>query len=147
MIANNRQTNTVSKSDAGRICWPAPIQNSYEDSVMGLDISHEAFSGAYSSFMMWRRHLVQTFTQLSIEEVWQNESVCPAALRPLIFHSDCEGDIELADLPALADALEALIPLLPQDEQTSRYCHQHRTRKFIKGCRLAIEEQENLEFH
>lgn len=66
----------------------------------------------------------------------------------LLNHSDCEGIIAAADCGPLADRLEGLLPLLP-DEDGGGHSGPWRgkTQRFIDGLRLAAARGEDVEFH
>ncbi|MFA5445481.1 MAG: hypothetical protein WC262_10980 [Bacteroidales bacterium] len=130
---------------------------------MGLDVSYDAWSGAYSCFMRFRialahaaglppLELMDGFFRgadkfdRNIKPDWYNDlPIMWDALRPdpiitLLNHSDCEDEIALADLPALRDRLCELKPLMPDDWH-------ERIDQFVRGCDEAIEQGESLEFH
>lgn len=66
----------------------------------------------------------------------------------LLSHSDCDGYIRPTDCARLADRLEELLPLLPEDEGPhARLGDRAKTQTFIDGCRAAADADEPLEFH
>jgi hypothetical protein len=90
---------------------------------------------------MWYRDL-EPFLPLS----W--ESLRPDPLHILLNHSDCDGDIAPEDCAALADRLEELLPLLPDEDDPGHignWCD--KTKRFRDGLRLAASRNEALEFH
>jgi len=69
-------------------------------------------------------------------------------LVPLLNHSDCEGSIASADCGPLADALESLLPKLPQGTGGGHIGDwQEKTQAFIDGLRRAAAAGEDVEFH
>ena len=76
------------------------------------------------------------------------ESLKPSALHELLAHSDCDGEIPPDRCGPIADALEALIPLLP-DENAGGHIGNWRakTQQFVDGLRLAAADGEPMDFH
>lgn len=133
---------------------------------MGLDTTHGCWNGPYSQFMRWRQWLnlfvmsergkagdeaAQKIanmgaTREAIEKAW-NEGHYEdqtAPINVLMNHSDCDGDIPAGICEPLADALEALLPHMPErgiyDEQRPA------TMRFINGLRLAASRGEDVRF-
>lgn len=122
---------------------------------MGLDVSHDAWRGAYSAFHRFRVRLAEVAGLPPLEEMqgftangkpWTD---CPPALKVLLHHSDCDGEIEVKDLIPLAEELERLAPLMGEDGDG----HIGRgggfagcALRFAKGCREAAAAGEPLEF-
>ncbi len=72
----------------------------------------------------------------------------PSPLHILLNHSDCEGEIAAADCTPIADALEALLANLPDEEGGGHIGNwRDTTKRFITGLRLAAQKNENVEFH
>lgn len=133
---------------------------------MGLDVTHDCWSGPYSQFMRWRcwlNHFIMKdrglagdkaalqisymgATKEAIERAWNeghyNDQSVP--INVLMAHSDCDGDIPAKMCGLLADALEALMPHMPQrgiyDEQRPA------TERFINGLRKAVGANEDVQF-
>jgi len=124
---------------------------------MGLDTTHDCWSGAYSSFNRWRTKLAEVagFGALrEYEGFTDNGKPWPKddPLTILLHHSDCEGSIKWEDCSALADALEGLMPALNRDAASDGYggvfdTHAQKAQKFIDGLRKAHELKEDVEFH
>jgi len=141
---------------------------------MGLWVSHECWTGAYSAFSRWRERLARTAGYTVAKVTWEdadtfmnghdfvlidwghvtNEQLMgdwdetPAdPLLVLIAHSDCEGVIHPAQAGPLADRLTELLPLLP-DEVDRGHIGDWRTKTqaFIDGLRAAVEAGEDVEF-
>ena len=158
---------------------------------MGLDCSHNAWHGAYSAFMRWRKelakvaglpplelmdgfyasldsngpgiptlyhgrntkdpafgpdsrpHLADIDDRLPIS--W--DCLKPSPLHELLYHSDCEGEIAADKCEAIADALEELIPLLPEGEAGGLGVWRDKTALFVAGLRAAAAAGEPLGFH
>ena len=141
---------------------------------MGLDTSHDCWSGAYSAFSRWRDELARAagYTFKPFEtEFGTREFVAEInwdALQPknydgewdripedpliiLLAHSDCDGEIKAEHAQLIADRLESLLDKLPADEEASghlsRYGYRGTTERFIEGLRLAAEAGEPVEFY
>lgn len=142
---------------------------------MGLDTSHDCFSGAYSAFGRWRDAVAeaagytvrkvdwgQGYLQETILIDWGHitngalhgdwEATPDDPLIVLIAHSDCEGVIKPEQARPLADRLEALLPALDAKGEgvghiAARGGFGGVTRRFIHGLRAAAEANENVEFY
>lgn len=69
-------------------------------------------------------------------------------LVPLLTHSDCDGDISYGNCKRIADALEKLLPLLPDENGGGHIGNwRDKTQQFIDGCRLAYSKKQKLGFH
>ena len=133
---------------------------------MGLDVSHDAWGGAYSAFTRFRNALA-TAAGYNVEDrsVWLDwghveeknlygewdavpcNTLGPDPLLFLIIHSDCEGHIEPEHCALLADRLEELLPAIgDQDGGGHLGDVGGATRRFITGCRAAAAAGERLEF-
>lgn len=133
---------------------------------MGLDCTHGAFNGAYSSFNRFRQAICASFggshpdhEDKSLDNgrwYWGKKDIEPEheeALNFFFCHQDCEGDISPEMCKKVADALESLLPKLKPFEEKYGGGHIEATggliavtQKFINGCRLAHKENETLEF-
>jgi len=138
---------------------------------MGLDISHDAWSGAYSAFGRWRAKIAELagFPPLGLMEgfyspisqlygerwedrmplKWEDLHQPDLRLVPLLSHSDCDGELSVNELKEIVPALKSLLPKL----QELGDAHGHirnwhdKTVQFIEGAELAIANDEPLEFH
>lgn len=152
---------------------------------MGLDISHDAWHGAYSAFMRWREKIAEVagYPPLVLMEGFYNpndhnpftlleykypkgDELDMSALRRikaqlpikwdnfknvqlihLLTHSDCDGTLTYGQCKGIADELEALLPLLPDEDNGGHIGNwREKTQKFIDGCRLAYSKKEKLKF-
>lgn len=136
---------------------------------MGLDTTHNCWHGAYSAFTRWRNKLAEVagyaffkagdppmyeqplidwghVTQEQLAGVWEETPKDP--LLVLIAHSDCDGDIYPEQAEPLADRLEELLPLLPDEDAGGHIGHwRAKTRQFIDGLRAAAKQDEIVNFH
>lgn len=72
----------------------------------------------------------------------------PSPLFVLLYHSDCEGEIAWQDCGPLAEALEALLPKLPNGDDLGHIGNwRDKTSQFVKGLRAAFAARENVNFH
>jgi hypothetical protein len=116
---------------------------------MGLDISHNAWHGSYSSFGEWRRTVAELAGFPPLDEMrgfggsrqWGVDGAGDLRLIPLLHHSDCNGEISPEDCAAIADALKALLDKPWPDDWLL-----DKTRQFIVGARTAAAADEPLEF-
>ena len=157
---------------------------------MGLDCSHNAWRGAYSAFMRWRKKLAEVagLPPLELMEGFYSplmtgcpptlfhgmntregafgpesrpylaslddrlpikwECLMPSPLHELLRHSDFDGDIASDRCGPIADALEALIPLLPDEEAGGHIGRwREKTAQFVAGLRAAASANEPIDFH
>jgi hypothetical protein len=125
---------------------------------MGLDTSHNAWHGPYSSFHHWRIAVARASGLSIYERRLQPSGSRPMWIMPdeddilfvLLNHSDCEGVIEAQDCTPLADRLEGLLPAIVQAEAKEigyPDWYTTSTTQFIKGLRLAASRNEPIEFH
>jgi hypothetical protein len=121
---------------------------------MGLDTSHDCWHGAYSAFMRWREKLAEVagLPPLRMMEGYDGairwDSLKPDALHILLDHSDCAGSLASAVCGPLADSLERLLPLLPNEDGGGHVGPwKAKTQAFIDGLRLAASRGEDVEFH
>lgn len=137
---------------------------------MGLDTSHEAWHGAYSAFSRWRNKLAEVAGyeiakidgQYGLRETilidwghiaeknyygeWDETPADPLIL--LIAHSDCDGVIHPEHARLLADRLEELIHLLPDEDVLGHIGnYRSKTRQFVDGLRSAAAQGEDVDFH
>lgn len=138
---------------------------------MGLDTTHDAWSGAYSAFSRFRNALAKAagyetieikhretvlidwahFTEENYFGLWGDVVPCsgvgPDPLLYLIVHSDCDGHLEPEHCAALADRLAELLPALAGLDGGGHLGNVHAAaRRFIDGCRAAADAGERLEF-
>jgi hypothetical protein len=111
---------------------------------MGLDTSHNAWHGPYSSFNLWRAEIckqaelgdLKDYYGFGGDKQWDENH----PLFPLLYHSDCDGEIKWEDCKGIADALNEILPKI-----TDWYVG--KTINFINGCMSAYEVKENIDFH
>jgi hypothetical protein len=121
---------------------------------MGLDISHNAWHGAYSAFARWRKEiaskiginldLMEGFTDDDKYITWASLKYRP--VHEVLSHSDCDGYINWSKLEKIAKDLESILPLLEGDGGGHIGSYRDKTQQFIDGCRLAYSQKKKLEF-
>lgn len=121
---------------------------------MGLDTSHDCWSGPYSMFMRWRCWLHaclnpgENADRDSLVKAWDagrydDQSV---PINVLMAHSDCDGSIPAAVCGKVADALQAVLDACAP----ARALYDEKrpaTERFIAGLRKAAAAGEDVEFH
>jgi hypothetical protein len=76
------------------------------------------------------------------------DALKPDPLHFLLWHSDCDGEIETEFCNPIADSLEKLIPLLPDEEAGGHIGNWRvKTQTFVDGLRAAAAAGEPLDFH
>jgi len=138
---------------------------------MGLNISHGAFSGAYSAFNRFRQEVARvcggSYPPHSIKtpgglmpnpELDQNcwywgDGMNPEN-RPGLYvffeHSDCDGEIDSEDCEHLADELEVLLSSITEGgggHIAAAGGFRAVAEGFIAGCREAAAAGESLIFY
>lgn len=139
---------------------------------MGLDVSHDCWSGAYSGFSRFRDKLATVAGYEFIEDVarggrtmvaldygsWPDANYydppiipfradgTPDPLLLLLMHSDCEGRIRAEHVGALADRLTALLPDIEGDGHGHVGDYREATQQFINGLRMAELRNEDVVF-
>lgn len=122
---------------------------------MGLDVSHDCWSGAYSGFMRWRRFLAKTIdipldlmkgftddgsTGKSWDEIPRDD------LHILLNHSDCDGDISVKDAKLLLARMESHRITFERFDNSEDKVFTYKYDRWIEGLKLAIESDEIVEF-
>ena len=136
---------------------------------MGLWVSHDAWTGAYSAFDRWRNDIAQAagYAVWSIKyddgvhrdtimidwgHIYEGhlmghwEKTPDDPLMVLIAHHDCDGKIFPAQAKPLADRLEELLPKLNKVYPGHIGDIKIKTQKFIDGLRLAVKEDKPIQF-
>ena len=137
---------------------------------MGLDVSHDCWSGAYSAFNRWRTELARVAGYAIIREMgagdqpdlewdrfalanyqgeWADAPELPSdALVYLLAHSDCDGVIHPPQATALAGRLRELLSLLDASQGSGHIRPHVRgvTERFIAGLEAAAARGEDVEF-
>jgi hypothetical protein len=123
---------------------------------MGLDTTHNAWHGPYSSFNDFRRAILKAYNGTDLFEYAGYEMRCKKDLQKqssglalenidddgiyiLMNHSDCDGEIRWVDCKLVADSLRSLAGKIDGYYLT-------KLAEFIKGCDLAHSKKEDLLF-
>lgn len=143
---------------------------------MGLNVSHDAWTGAYGAFGRWRQHLAEVagyavakvqwlpadawdgprdtvlidwghITKANRQGEWTEAERPKDPLIYLIAHSDCDGVIHPVEAALLADRLQELLPLLDESKSGGHIqSMRQKTGQFIAGLRDAVSRDETVEF-
>ncbi len=120
---------------------------------MGLDTTHNAWHGSYSSFNQWRTWLADK-VGISLQKMegfggdieW-TEEMKEQNYYPLLYHSDCDGDLSIEECKKIKSFLEKILDTKPNVDKDRlidwNYAH---TLSFFQGCQKAIEANEPIEF-
>ena len=134
---------------------------------MGLDCSHDAFSGAYSSFSRLRWFIAKSTgicsfpphedktldnDMIYFDDTFDKEKY--KGLYEFLLHSDCDGEITSEMCEFVARDLELFLPnMLELEKEISATGHLTRNggfvgtvKKFIGGCKDAHISNEPLLF-
>jgi len=123
---------------------------------MGLDCSHNAFSGGYVTFNRLRQAVADAAggsypphadRSLDNDSFYLDTSAWPG-LTIFLAHADCEGVLTPNECVQVANDLEKVLPNVSE-----KYATVHMPRgvkaaveRFVDGCRTAARLNENLEF-
>jgi hypothetical protein len=123
---------------------------------MGLNTSFNAWDGAYSSFGQWRKWLAnQIGINLELMEGFGGQIEWTPYKRknlyPLLDHSDCDGELTVAQCKRVLKGLEAILKKYPNHETMNRYIDENgwqvdKVKIFIKGCKKAIAANQPIVF-
>lgn len=135
---------------------------------MGLDTTHDAFSGGYGTFNKFRsiiakaagvsyppheRPLVCSDGDVIIDpsdnliyvpgtkEDFRNRNPGMAAF---LFSNDCEGEFSPKICKQMADEIEAVLPKITFDDREHTYIE--IAKRYISGCRLAYSKRQKLRY-
>lgn len=144
---------------------------------MGLDTTHDAFSGAYSAFNRFRQIVAKAAggsypnhdkplilkNGKIIEEPDQENFYVPYSweefqkkqpgLSAFLLSNDCEGSFSPEICGQMANELEALIPEIEKlDDGGGGHIERNggyteTVKKYIAGCRLAESQNEFMEYY
>jgi len=130
---------------------------------MGLDISHDAFHGAYSAFNRFRKALARamggSFPPHDLFEHDDNRwywghgysAETHPGLTIFFCHSDCDGEMTPEECALVIRDLAPLVEKLPAygggGHIESAGGYRAVGEQFLRGCQAAIDANENLEFH
>lgn len=117
---------------------------------MGLDTSHDAWHGAYSSFNRFRTNIAKAIG-FNINEFegyggsLKFDNIQQPGIRSLINHSDCEGYLSPETCGQLAVELQELLDIEVKNDINSEFAD--HLKQFIAGCKDAHGANESIEFH
>jgi len=118
---------------------------------MGLDTTHEAWHGPYSSFNQFRYWLANLIGISLNDYIGYNENGTKDLtsinhpLMPLFNHSDCDGKLTSDECKQIAEGIDSALKNTEPDEQP--YSHYQEAITFRDGCLLAYSKNEEIEFH
>jgi hypothetical protein len=76
------------------------------------------------------------------------ECLKPSDLYELLYHSDCDGEISPERCGPIADALNDLIPLLPDEDAGGHIGNwRQKTKLFVSGLRASAKQGKPLKFY
>lgn len=128
---------------------------------MGLDTTHNAWHGPYSSFGDWRKKIAKLkgFNLTDMigfggDTEWSIEQISDP-LYPLLNHSDCDGSLSPKECALIAHGLSEIIPIANATMQPDWDSHQKEEHyyfielvdQFREGCIKAFKANESIEFH
>lgn len=116
---------------------------------MGLDTSHNAWHGPYSSFHSFRKFLANRIGIVldSLEGFGGTTSwdTFEHDIKPLLFHSDCDGELSPEECEQVARGLKSIIDATAETEENEYYIR--KAKQFMEGCLDAASKKESIDFH
>jgi malate/lactate dehydrogenase len=113
---------------------------------MGLDTTHNAWNGSYSSFNRWREKLAEkvnirlrSMDGFGGSVIWDQS----ANYYPLLSHSDCDGELTVDECKKTVDFLKSIIDEFQPDPD---YGAKEEINQFINGCKEAIKLNQSIKF-
>lgn len=126
---------------------------------MGLDTSHNAWHGAYSSFNRFRYWLADK-AGINLDEYYgygslkakKELSSIKHKIMPLLNHSDCDGELTPAECKQIAEGIDEILNGLSKEEiehpeNTYPFSNINKAKQFRDGCILAHSLNESIDFH
>lgn len=127
---------------------------------MGLNTTHGAWDGPYSSFGEFRKNLAKEIG-INLEEMqgfskdgkpgeipWKTVK---HKIKSLLNHSDCDGHLTPRQCKTVAEGLKEIIEKLPdyglKGTFDYKYSTKGRAETFRSGCLKAYNKNEYLKFH
>lgn len=119
---------------------------------MGLDTTHNAWHGSYSSFHTWRTEIASAIgVNLNSMEGFECPGFDPMPsarwadlkhdpLHVLLKHNGAEGFLTPEECKDIARRLREVLPALSEDAA-------ERARQFVAGCDAAVGANEPIGFH
>jgi hypothetical protein len=126
---------------------------------MGLDTSHDAWHGPYSSFNTFRKWLASKINVNLDEYIGYGGANATKELTsidhkimPLLNHSDCEGELKPAECLQIAEGISDILKNISKEEvehpeNNWQFSDYNKAIRFRDGCLLAHSKNENIEFH
>lgn len=114
---------------------------------MGLDTTHNAWHGSYSSFNQFRHWLAEQIG-INLDDYYGYGNKGTKELKSigndlkyLFDHSDCDGEITAKRCKKIADAIGEVLKTANKEDY-----YYPQLVQFQKGCLLAYSQDEKLEF-
>jgi hypothetical protein len=68
-------------------------------------------------------------------------------IKPLLSHSDCDGELSPEECSQIANGLQQIINNLSDEEKVKDEYYYNKAVKFMEGCKLAASRNETIDFH
>lgn len=129
---------------------------------MGLDTTHDAWHGSYSSFNRFRHELAKRigidlqeyngYSNLTAANLYDYSNLkelenIDHPLMDLFNHSDCDDELTPEQCKKIADGMDDVISKSPLPKNAEEEGFIDRCVQFRDGCLLAYSRKENIEFH
>jgi len=119
---------------------------------MGLDTTHNCWHGSYSSFNRFRYTLAKNLG-INLDEYigfhasgTKNLEDIEHDLMPLFNHSDCDGELSVAEQKRIVKGLNDVLDKFNGPSEEAFYMRE-KIIQFRDGCLDAISKNEAVEFH
>lgn len=120
---------------------------------MGLDTTHDAWHGPYSSFNRFRYWLAAQIGVNLNDYAGYKESgtkeleTINHPIMPLLNHSDCDGELTPDQCRSIAKGIKEILKTAKPEDRVNPFGHFSEAETFMKGCIRAANKKENIGFH
>lgn len=116
---------------------------------MGLDTTHGCFQGSYTSFFSFKCD-IENQIKIKLKNDYSLTKICELIeintfLEPLLNHSDCDGELTPQECEKIVVGLNYILNNF-NEEILHDERFKERLNSFIKGCELAIKNNESVIF-
>lgn len=126
---------------------------------MGLNTTHNAWQGPYSSFNEFRKWLASKIN-INLDEyigymhpdATKEITSINHKIMSLLNHSDCDGELTPEECRQIAEGIEEILNGISKEESENaennwHFSNYNKAKRFKEGCLHAYSKNEHMEFH